>query len=54
MEIELRVLKFIEDLALVEAVATVDHMVVATGKLGFARRTFEPGSAKDSYALKAE
>jgi 3-hydroxyacyl-[acyl-carrier-protein] dehydratase len=53
MEIELRVLKFIEDLALVEAEATVDHMVVATGKLGFARRTFEPGSAKDSYALQS-
>jgi 3-hydroxyacyl-[acyl-carrier-protein] dehydratase len=47
MEIELRVLKFIEDLALVEAEATVDHTVVATGKLGFARRSFEPFSPKD-------
>jgi 3-hydroxyacyl-[acyl-carrier-protein] dehydratase len=47
MEIELRVLKFIEDLALVEAEATVDHKVVASGKLGFARRSFEPVSTKD-------
>ena len=54
LEIELRVLKFIEDLALVEAVATVDDMVVATGKLGFARRSFEPASTKDSSPLKAE
>jgi len=54
MEIELQVLKFIEDLALVEAVARVDHVVVATGKLGFARRSLEPGSTKDSYALKTE
>lgn len=38
MEIDVRVLKFIEDLALVEAVATVDGAVVARGKLGFARR----------------
>jgi 3-hydroxyacyl-[acyl-carrier-protein] dehydratase len=52
MEIELRVLKFIEDLALVEAVATVEGMVVATGKLGFARRSFEPGSTKHSDELK--
>jgi 3-hydroxyacyl-[acyl-carrier-protein] dehydratase len=54
LEIELQVLKFIEDLAVVEAVATVDHMVVATGKLGFARRSLEPVSTKDLYALKAE
>ena len=38
MEIEIKVLKFIEDLALVEAVATVDGTIVAKGKLGFARR----------------
>jgi 3-hydroxymyristoyl/3-hydroxydecanoyl-(acyl carrier protein) dehydratase len=38
LEIEIKVLKFIEDLALVEAVATVDATVVAKGKLGFARR----------------
>ena len=48
MEIELRVLKFIEDLALVEAVATVDHTVVATGKLGFARRGLQPALNEDS------
>jgi 3-hydroxyacyl-[acyl-carrier-protein] dehydratase len=38
MEIEVQVLKFIEDFALVEAVATVDATAVAKGKLGFARR----------------
>ena len=48
MEIEVQVLKFIEDFALVEAVATVDATVVAKGKLGFARRGLQgqqpPGS----------
>jgi 3-hydroxyacyl-[acyl-carrier-protein] dehydratase len=38
MEIEVQVLKFIEDFALVEAVVTVDANVMAKGKLGFARR----------------
>jgi 3-hydroxyacyl-[acyl-carrier-protein] dehydratase len=38
MEIEVQVLKFIEDFALIEAVATVDGTPVARGKLGFARR----------------
>jgi hypothetical protein len=38
LEIEIKVLKFIEDLALVEAVVTVDATIVASGKLGFARR----------------
>jgi 3-hydroxyacyl-[acyl-carrier-protein] dehydratase len=38
MEIDVQVLKFIEDFALVEGVATVDRKVVAKGKLGFARR----------------
>ena len=38
LEIEVQVLKFIEDFALVEAVATVDGTPVAKGKLGFARR----------------
>jgi len=38
MEIEVQVLKFIEDFAVVEAVATVDAVAVAKGKLGFARR----------------
>jgi 3-hydroxyacyl-[acyl-carrier-protein] dehydratase len=52
MEIELRVLKFIEDLALVEAVATVDHTVVATGKLGFARRGLQPALNEDSIDSK--
>lgn len=39
MEIEVQVLKFIEGFALVEAVATVDATAVATGKLGFARKS---------------
>jgi 3-hydroxyacyl-[acyl-carrier-protein] dehydratase len=38
LEIEVQVLKFIPDFALVEAVATVDAITVAKGKLGFARR----------------
>jgi hypothetical protein len=38
LEIEIKVLKFIEDMALVEAVATVDATIVARGKLGFAWR----------------
>ena len=39
MEIEVKVLKFLNDQALVEGVVTVDGTVVATGTLGFARRT---------------
>jgi 3-hydroxyacyl-[acyl-carrier-protein] dehydratase len=38
MEMDIRVLKFTGDVALVEALATVDSIVVATGKLGFAKR----------------
>jgi 3-hydroxymyristoyl/3-hydroxydecanoyl-(acyl carrier protein) dehydratase len=53
MEIELQVLKFVEDFALVEAVATVDDVTVATGKLGFARRSFEATSTKESNAWPA-
>ncbi len=41
MEIDVNVLKFIEDFALVEGVATVDRNVVARGKLGFARRSLQ-------------
>jgi 3-hydroxyacyl-[acyl-carrier-protein] dehydratase len=41
MEMEIQVLKFIEDFALIEAVATVDGTVVARGKLGFARRSLQ-------------
>jgi 3-hydroxyacyl-[acyl-carrier-protein] dehydratase len=41
LEIEIQVLKFIEDFALVEAVATVDGTAVARGKLGFARRSLQ-------------
>lgn len=39
MEIEVKVLKFVNDLALVEGAVTVDGTLVATGTLGFARRT---------------
>jgi 3-hydroxyacyl-[acyl-carrier-protein] dehydratase len=38
MEIDVQVLKFISDFALIEAVASVDGKMVARGKLGFARR----------------
>ena len=41
MDIEIEVLKFIEDFALVEGVATVDGTVVARGRLGFARRSLQ-------------
>ncbi len=37
MEIDVQVLKFIEDYAVIEGVATVDGAEVARGKLGFAR-----------------
>jgi 3-hydroxyacyl-[acyl-carrier-protein] dehydratase len=39
MEIDVKVLKFVKDLALVEGAVTVDGTLVATGTLGFARRT---------------
>jgi 3-hydroxyacyl-[acyl-carrier-protein] dehydratase len=41
MDIDVQVVKFIEDFALVEGVATVDATVVAKGKLGFARRSLQ-------------
>lgn len=44
MEIEIQVLKFIEDFVLVEGVATVDGTVVARGKMGFARRGLQAHS----------
>jgi 3-hydroxyacyl-[acyl-carrier-protein] dehydratase len=46
MEIEVQVLKFIEDFALVEAVASVDANVVAKGKLGFARRSLQASASE--------
>lgn len=39
MEIDVKVLKFVQDLALVEGAVTVDGALVATGTLGFARRS---------------
>ena len=41
MEIEVRVLKFIAGLALVEAEATVENTLVAKGKVGFARMSWQ-------------
>ncbi|HLV85694.1 MAG TPA: 3-hydroxyacyl-ACP dehydratase FabZ [Candidatus Sulfotelmatobacter sp.] len=41
MEIDVTVLKFIEDFAVVEVLATVNGTDVAKGKLGFARRSLE-------------
>ncbi len=38
MEMEVKVLKFIDDFAVVEVLATVNGIDVAKGKLGFARR----------------
>ena len=46
LDMEITVLKFIPDFALVEATATVDGTVVAKGKLGFAKRSLQPGSGK--------
>jgi len=41
MEMDIEVLKFVGNFALVEAAATVDGAVVAKGKLGFARRSLK-------------
>jgi 3-hydroxyacyl-[acyl-carrier-protein] dehydratase len=40
MEIEVKVLKFVNDVALVEGLVTVDGTLVASGTLGFERRSF--------------
>lgn len=45
MEMRIQVLKFLEDVALVEAVCEVDGTVVAKGKLGFARRSLKQTSS---------
>lgn len=39
MDIEVQVVKFVGDLALVEGLAKVNEQVVAIGKMGFARRS---------------
>jgi 3-hydroxyacyl-[acyl-carrier-protein] dehydratase len=44
LEIEVKVLKFIEGFALVEAEAKVDEILVAKGSLGFARRGLQAAS----------
>lgn len=41
MQIDVRVLKFIDSLALVEAAVTVNGTIVTKGKLGFARRSLQ-------------
>ena len=41
LEMDIQVLKFIEGFALIEAVASVDGIPVARGKLGFARRSLQ-------------
>lgn len=42
MDMQVHVLKLIEDFALVEAIVEVDGTIVARGKLGFARRNLSP------------
>ena len=46
LEMEIQVLKFVGDFALVEAVASVDGAVVARGKLGFAKRALNDSKAE--------
>jgi 3-hydroxyacyl-[acyl-carrier-protein] dehydratase len=46
MEMEVKVLKFIDDFAVVEVAAMVNGAVVARGKLGFARRNLESTGAQ--------
>lgn len=41
MEIEVQVIKFVGDFALVEAVVSVEGTTVAKGKLGFAKRSLQ-------------
>jgi 3-hydroxyacyl-[acyl-carrier-protein] dehydratase len=45
LDMEIRVLKFIEGFAVVEVQATVDSTLVARGKLGFARRGLQVNPA---------
>jgi len=40
MEIDVKIIKLVQDLALVEGAVTVDGTLVATSTLGFARRSF--------------
>lgn len=43
MEINIKVLKIVKDLALIEGSVTVDGTLAASGQLGFARRALGPG-----------
>ncbi len=47
IEMDIQVIKFIGDFALVEAVATVDGTIVAKGKLGFASRSLQVSHPTD-------
>ena len=42
MEINIKVLKIVQDLALIEGSVTVDGALIASGQLGFARRKLQP------------
>jgi 3-hydroxyacyl-[acyl-carrier-protein] dehydratase len=46
MELDVQVLKFIDDFAVVEVAASVNGVDVAKGKLGFARRSLEAPRTK--------
>lgn len=48
LEMEIQVLKFVGDFALVEAVAMVDGAVVAKGKLGFAKRALKSNKPEET------
>jgi len=48
MEMEVQVLKFVDDFAVVEVSATVNGTEVAKGKLGFARKSLEPRQSSSS------
>lgn len=49
LEIDVQALKFVEDFALVEGVATVDGTQVARGKLGFARRSLQTSNRHNKF-----
>lgn len=51
MEISVKVLKFVQDLALVEGTVTVNGTVAATGSLGFARRVLREAATKPPLGL---
>lgn len=54
LEIDVKVMKFIEGFALVEAVASVDGTAVAQGNLGFARRGLEEESGAVGFGREPQ